>query len=119
MSTYNMIDTDIATVTLPLPLAPEPAKESKRGGRRLPVSEPTIAAIAAFKTLLAPEPAKKSKRGGRRLPVGEPTVAEIKAEIKTLLASKSRGDRKGLGATGWYKLKKADLIPLLASLKAH
>ena len=87
MTTYNMIDTDIATVTLPLPLAPEPAK--------------------------------KSNRGGRRLPVGEPTVAEIKAEIKTLLASKSRGERKDLGATGWYKLKKADLIPLLASLKAH
>lgn len=87
MTTYNMIDTDIATVTLPLPPAPEPAK--------------------------------KSKRDGRRLPAGEPTVAEIKAEIKTLLASKSRAERKDLGATGWYKLKKADLIPLLASLKAH
>ena len=82
MTTYNMIDTDIATVTLPLPA------KKKRGSRRL-------------------------------LPEGEPTVAELKAEIKTLLADTPRGERRHRGLTGWYKLKKADLIPLLASLKAH
>lgn len=81
MTTYNMIDTDIATVTLPLP--------AKKRGRRL------------------------------LLPEGEPTVAEIKAEIKALLADTPRGERRHRGLTGWYKLKKADLIPLLASLKAH